>query len=206
MNSLNIILEASKLINFMDNKKFDPVTQRIPYFHMGATITDAVLQSGLNYKNVVYPRVEFLLNNFEQYKTTCDFIILFQTIHLRQLIRWKNEKKIQLIEELSWYFFNNSIENEMQLATWLEKDENVQQIMKIRGIGFKTVDYLKMLTGMQTIAIDRHLFKFLEMAGIVSKTYNEAELIYCKAAELMNVSKYELDRKIWLYMSKTSSL
>ena len=60
-----IIKSAEKLINYIKFTKqdFEPVTQRTPYFHMGATIVDAILQAGLNYNNVVYlkrPKVTFV--------------------------------------------------------------------------------------------------------------------------------------------------
>ena len=58
-----------------------------------------------------------------------------------------------------------------------------------------------MLSGEQAIAVDRHLFKFLDMAGIVTNTYQEANQIYNKTAEILDVTKYELDKKIWSYMS-----
>lgn len=58
-----------------------------------------------------------------------------------------------------------------------------------------------MLSGNQAIAIDRHLFKFLELAGIFNCSYQEANQIYSKAAEIIDMSKYELDKKIWGYMS-----
>jgi len=62
-----------------------------------------------------------------------------------------------------------------------------------------------MLSGNQTIAIDRHLFGFLKMVGILVKSYKEANQVYSKAAEILKLSKYELDRKVWLYMSKKST-
>ena len=74
------------LANFIANKNFGPVTQQVPYNHMGATIIDSVLQAGLNYKYVVYPRVQKILQDFHDYTTTCDFIILMQTIPLVELI------------------------------------------------------------------------------------------------------------------------
>ena len=73
--------------------------------------------------------------------------------------------------------------------------------MQINGIGNKTVDYLKMLSGKPAIAIDRHLFKYLEYAGVVVKSYEEANKIYLYAAKYLNMTFYELDKKIWTYMS-----
>ena len=172
------------------------------FYSIGATITDSILQAGLNYQHVVYPRILKLLTEFPDYKTTCDFIILMQTIPLKKLINWKNEEKLKRIQNLSWFLYNNGIENEEQLAAWLNTCENIEQLRQINGIGPKTIDYLKMLSGIQAIAIDRHLFSFLELAGILSHTYGEASLIYSKASDLLGISKYELDRKVWLYMSK----
>jgi len=193
-----------KLLNFIkeNNHNFDEVTQRTPYYHMGATITDSILQAGLNYRTVVYPRVANLLTNFYDYKSTTDFIILFQTIPLGKLINWRNEQKLNRIIETSWLLYNNQVENEDQLSTWLSDHKNINTLSEIKGIGPKTIDYLKMLSGQQAIAIDRHLFKFIELAGVVVKTYDEAHILYCNVAKKLNIQKYELDKKIWSYMAK----
>lgn len=192
-----------KLLNFImeNNHNLDEVTQRTPYYHMGATITDSILQAGLNYRNVVYPRVANLLTNFYEYKTTTDFIILFQTIPLGKLINWRNELKLNRIIQTSWLLYNDQVENEDQLSTWLN-DNNINKLLEIKGIGPKTIDYLKMLSGQQAIAIDRHLFKFIELAGVIVRTYDEAHALYCNVAKKLNIPKYELDKKIWSYMAK----
>jgi len=169
---------------------------------MGATITDSVLQAGLNYRQVVYPRILKLLKEFPDYKTTCDFIILMQVFPLKELISWRNEKKLERIKTLSWFFYDNQIENEDHLALWMNNKNNLLKLAQIEGVGPKTIDYLKMLSGNQAIAVDRHLFKFLELADITIETYQEANAIYCKAAETLKISQYELDRKVWLFMSK----
>lgn len=194
---------AEKLANFIRGKNFAPVAKRKPYYHMGATITDSILQAGLNYNHVVYPRVCKLITKYADYKTTCDFIVLMQVAPLSELISWKNPKKLQRVKDLTWFLYNNGLENEDQLAKWLDIEENISQLRKLDGIGPKTIDYLKMLSGSQAIAIDRHLFAFLELAGIPHCSYQEASLIYGKTAELLDTSQYELDKQVWLYMSKT---
>ena len=98
-----------QLAHYIESKHFEPITQRTPYFHMGATITDSILQAGINYENVVYPRIYKLLSLFPEYKTTSDFIILMQTIPLRELIVWNNERKLDLIKQLSWILYNIGI-------------------------------------------------------------------------------------------------
>ena len=200
------IRKAEKLIQYIYKTKhnFVPVTQRTPYNHMGATIVDGILQAGLNYKTVVYPRVKKLLITYPEYKTTCDFLILIQTIPLNKLINWNNVVKINRITELSWFLYNNSVETEANLAIWLEDYENKQKLKQIKGIGNKTIDYLTMLSGKPAIAIDRHLFKYLEYAGVVVKSYEEANKIYSYVANHLNMTFYELDKKIWTYMSSLS--
>jgi uncharacterized protein (DUF362 family) len=58
-----------------------------------------------------------------------------------------------------------------------------------------------MLAGIQSFAIDRHLYSFLEMSGIYIKTYQEAIRIYTATSEYLNINKYQLDKNIWTYMS-----
>lgn len=200
------IRKAEKLIQYIykTEHNFVPVTQRTPYNHMGATIVDSILQAGLNYKTVVYPRVKKLILSYPDYKTTCDFLILIQTIPLTNLINWTNEVKINRIKELSWFLYNNSIETEANLAIWLEDYKNKQRLKQINGIGNKTIDYLTMLSGKPAIAIDRHLFKYLEYAGVVVKSYEEANKIYSYVAKQLDMTFYELDKKIWTYMSNLS--
>lgn len=200
------IRKAEKLIQYIykTEHNFVPVTQRTPYNHMGATIVDSILQAGLNYKTVVYPRVKKLILSYPDYKTTCDFLILIQTIPLTNLINWTNEVKINRIIELSWFLYNNSIETEANLAIWLEDYKNKQRLKQINGIGNKTIDYLTMLSGKPAIAIDRHLFKYLEYAGVVVKSYEEANKIYSYVAKQLDMTFYELDKKIWTYMSNLS--
>lgn len=195
-------LYVQQLADFIVSKRFDPVTQKTPYYHMGATITDAVLQAGLNYNYVVYPRVLKILKEYPNFTSTCDFIILMQTIPLSEIINWNNKRKLELIEQLCWFFYKNGVENENQLAKWLDNEFNVKELLKINGVGPKTIDYLKMLSGLQAIAIDRHLFEFLRLAGIFIDTYEEASELYQKTARYLSISNYELDKKIWLYMSK----
>ena len=200
------IRKAEKLIQYIAKTEhnFVPITQRTPYNHMGATIVDSILQAGLNYKTVVYPRVKKLLITYPEYKTTCDFLILIQTIPLNKLINWNNVVKINRITELSWFLYNNSVETEADLGIWLRNKKNKDKLLNINGIGNKTVDYLTMLSGKPAIAIDRHMFKYLEYAGVIVKSYEEANKIYSYVANQLNMTFYELDKKIWTYMSNMS--
>ena len=43
------------------------------YNHMGATITDSILQAGTKYDTVVKPKVQNLRNLYPEVRTTSDF-------------------------------------------------------------------------------------------------------------------------------------
>ncbi len=175
------------------------------YNHMGATISDTVLQAGLNYRYVVSPRINNMLNEYGTFKTTSSFIALFCSIPLSDILIWKDNKKIDLIKKLSWLFFENGVENEESLKNWLCNNKNIEIISDIKGVGPKTIDYLKKLCGISTIPIDRHLFNFLELAKIEVSDYDEAKKLYEAVSISMGVEPSELDNKIWNYMSNSKS-
>lgn len=204
--STNLIKLANFYTKNIVSEKYDYETQHIPYCHMGATITDAVLQAGLNYSKVVYPRVKRLLIDYSDYTTTCDFLILMQVHPLDELIQFKNTRKLNLITSLSNLFWAEKVDTESDLTQWLSKKQNKQTLMKLKGFGPKTFDYLKMLSGDQSIAIDRHLFVFLHIAEINITDYYEALNLYEELAKYLNITKYKLDKTIWSFMSKKENL
>lgn len=76
--------------------------------------------------------------------------------------------------------------------------------MALDGIGYKTVDYLKLLSGLETIPIDRHLFKFLKDSEIPITTYYDASYIFKSVAKELNIEERLLDKIIWDYMSSSN--
>jgi len=66
------------------------------------------------------------------------------------------------------------------------------------------VDYFKILCGEQdTAAIDMHLTRFLEQAGVHVSGYEQARAVIAAAAVELGVSAARLDHSIWTYMSRT---
>lgn len=202
----NLDSSVYKVVKLLEKipHNYAEITQRTPYYNMAATLTDSILQAGMNYKRVVYPRVYNILNKYADYKTTCDFIILFQTISIEEIIQWKNKRKQDTICELAWFLYNQNINTEDDLAKWILNDRNADKLLEINGVGRKTVDYLKLLSGQQAIPIDRHMFQFLELAGILTSDYKEASTILRKTASILQIGESVLDKVIWDYMSEKS--
>lgn len=91
------------------------------------------------------------------------------------------------------------------MAEWILDDGNAESLLEINGVGRKTIDYMKLLSGQQAIPIDRHMFQFLEIAGVLTADYKEASRILRKTASVLEVGESVLDKTIWNYMSQKKS-
>jgi hypothetical protein len=63
------------------------------------------------------------------------------------------------------------------------------------------VDYLGMMVGRATVAVDRHLIKFLQRAGVSTTSYAEAREILNEAADILGIDRRRFDQTIWHRMS-----
>jgi hypothetical protein len=178
---------------------FQIVNPEYPYDHMGATITDAMLQAGINYNTVVKPRVDQVYA-LPEAKTTSGFLKLLERTNPQLLLKWKGEKPNRILR-VTKLFVKENIEAEEQLKLWLKEEENLQKLGNIKGVGGKTLDYFKMLSGIHTSAIDRHLRSFLHRAGVQVDSYLEAQEVINKAANKLKIKESVLDHSIWKYMS-----
>jgi thermostable 8-oxoguanine DNA glycosylase len=88
---------------------------------------------------------------------------------------------------------------------WLGDSDNVESLKKIKGIKDKTANYFKILVGIQTNAIDRHLLSFLSQAGIGVSNYEEASDVINAAADILGVPRAHFDHSIWHYQAGKST-
>jgi len=154
----------------------------VPYNHMGATITDAVLQAGLRYETVVRPRVQHVMEAFPEAATTSGFLRLLRDRGGEEVVRWTHPEKLGRMEAVAELF--------------------VAKLAAVRGMGPKTIGYFKILCGEKdTAAIDVHLMRFLERAGVKVRDYDHARQVVAEAAPLLGVFAARLDHSMWTYMS-----
>lgn len=174
------------------------------YRHMGAILTDASLQAGIHYENVVAPRVQRLLRDYPEAQTTQGFLKLIQEQGVGTLLNWSGAKKTATLIALTEFFVAEGVNDEDALRLWLGDPDNLPRLMQIKGVGPKTVDYFKLLVGIPTVAVDVHLYKFLGEAGISVSKYEDAHKIIIAAADRLGVPHHQLDHSIWRYMSSRS--
>lgn len=195
------ILMVSKCISsniFFDHEPHG----RKKYSHMGALIVDSILQAGLSYDYIVLPRVKRILSLYHSFVTSLDFLILIHTYDLRQLIQMNNPSKTERIFLLTKLLVDENIMSVDDLSRWIQLESNKNKLRNISGIGPKTIDYMSILSGNDEIAIDRHLYAFLGLAGCKKKTYYESKAIYESASKMLNISLSNLDEGIWDFMRK----
>lgn len=172
------------------------------YEHMGAVICDAGLQAGINYRHVVYPRIQSLLSGHPEIKTTSGFLDLLNVHGADVILTWNGVKKLNTITQLAQFFAERGIETTAQLQAWLLEPQHLTDLETISGVGPKTVDYIQLLVGIPAVAVDVHLRNFVRQAGIDLTTYIEVRDVIASTAELMGVGQATLDHSIWSYMSR----
>jgi hypothetical protein len=196
----DVAILAAHLERRIDLKK--PVPTREPYGHIGATICDSILQAGLNYRFVVAPRVSRLRRLWPSATTTSVFLRKAQLYDLHDVLAWRDPLKLERIMRLSKFMQVSELETETALHDYLLRDGADESLMTISGIGPKTVDYLKILVGLPSFAIDRHVRRVLTAAGISYTGYGAARTLMLAVAGYLSVDPAELDRRIWAASSQ----
>lgn len=167
------------------------------YDHMGALLTDTVLQAGLNYKTVVLPRVQSVLARYPYHYRTSDVMEIVRGGGSSGFLTWNHGEKIARFEGLISFLHSRSIETVSDLKKHLGDDRFVDSVLVLKGIGNKTVDYMGCLAGCDTVAVDRHIRTFAKRAGVPEVDYHFLKSVFCCAADLLGVSRRAFDAWVW---------
>lgn len=195
-------LKLKEYIDSIDDFDIIPL-EPCPYMdHIGAVFTDTILQAGVNYRKVVWPRVNYILRTFPHADTVHTFADVLDQYGTANVLRWNNKDKIRRLEDLVSFCKYNSIDTANELTEYLRYDLHLDELKSIKGIGDKTCDYMKRLLGFDTVAVDRHVRAFVEGADILCKDYYDIKDVVEYAADFMECARCELDYSIWFYMSQ----
>lgn len=196
--------EAEKLAHFVQSLPGFDIYKTIDgnYDHIGATVADAVLQANNKYATNVKPRVNRILELYPKARTTSSVLRLIESMSATEFLNWRGIDRAERFRLILILFSTESIEIESDLKEWLSQDSNLLKLRAIKGIGPKTVDYFKILVGVSTSAIDRHLLNFLGLAGLTPCDYLDAQNIINATADILSVDRAYFDHSIWQFMSK----
>ena len=201
---MNSISKARKLASYVESLAGFTIEDDIEdtYHHMGATIVDAILQAGTKYATVVRPRVNSILNTYPDARTTTEFRDLLERIRVKEVLSWNDDEKPNRVIALTEFLLAECINTEEELRNWISSDQNLEKIQVVHGVGPKTADYLRILAGIQTVAVDRYVYRLLEEAGLGRVNYEEARELLNLAADSLAVERARFDHSIWKYMSQ----
>src|SRR5438105_1280990 len=181
--------EVSKLRDFIEHLQGFQLHAAAEggFDRMGATLADAVLQAGINYEKVVRPRVDRIRATHPEARTTTGFDSALRGIGAPKLLDWAAGKKTRTLEALGVLLVTSRVESEADLKVWMMSNPNsIEQLKAIKGIGDKTVDYLKILCGLDSNAVDRHVRSFVAMAGIPPLSYDHVKSLITLTSEAMS--------------------
>ena len=126
---------------------FEKRQQGGDYNHVGATLANVVLQSNNNYERTVRPRIKRIREKYADATTLHDLDRVLKQIGPQEFLRWNGTRKPKTFLELIDLLLREGVNSERDLREWLKKEGSEAKLLKIRFIGQKSVDYLKIWSG-----------------------------------------------------------
>lgn len=205
-STVQMLVAARRLADYATELGADVASQEIrpAYEHMGALLADSILQAGLNYNSVVRPRIITILARYPDQDRTSTLLNVVYRGETATFLNWTHIEKIARFDSLVRYLGAKSVERTDDLRMFLHDKSFALSLREIRGIGPKTVDYMKCLSGIESIAVDRHVKTFARRVGITETDYDYLKSVFCCAADLMSVSRRQFDAWVWRQESSVS--
>ena len=166
---MGLEFEAKKLVNYINSLGLQISIRNPSHKHIGAIITDAVLQISHRYETHVGPRAERLREKYPEAATISGFLCLLKTVGAEELIKWKGENVQKAIYDHAEFFASEEVETFPDLYKWLRPEKNrdrlITELPEIDGIGRirdKTADYYRVLVRHpDAVKVDIRVKKFL---------------------------------------------
>jgi hypothetical protein len=191
-----VLLDAH-IRNTIGTGPFPPMSS---WPHIGAVLSDSVLQAGVTYETTVRPRIERLISDWPDAATLAGFQHRIATDNLGAQLEWRG-KKVVTIRALAERLARQGVNTIDDLRMWLLDDVNRNGLREIHGIADKSIDYLCCLVHVQRFAIDTHLRRFARDAGVTATTYEDLNAVYVVAARILGADPCSLDHAIWQHLS-----
>ena len=210
--------EVRKLVDHICSLGGDfKIVRAKPEVHIGAVITDAVLQVGHRWKTHVEPRVERIKTDYPNAATICELLHLLETVGECGLLNWNGIDEQERFRLTIHFFAHEGINTVDDLTKWLESEDNRDRLISkstrvdkagIPKIADKTADYYRVMVGLpDAVAVDRFIKEFFDEAGIEIRRYRYKDLraIVQLAARPLSIAKgteikpLDLDQSIWKY-------
>lgn len=169
--------------------------------HLGAKLADAVLQSGVGYEAFVRKRVERVANDYPTGATASGFQAILRRDGPAAVLRLTGGRKLRTIQELTDFCVGQAIESCADLRRWLQSPGNPPKLETVHGVGPKTISFLKLLVGLDAIAVDMHIRRFVMEAGLAYKDPEHIEALLMATGAMIGLSGSQVDELVWRSMA-----
>ncbi len=123
-------------------------------------LLDAAITSvGVNYFQVVIPKVKAFKKDFIDTKKISSFRDLEKINFESAFCLWKNKRSWQILKEMAEYLSTLELDDRTALRIWAKNSPlqgwEKDPIGKIKGVGLVTYQYLRMMGGVDTVMPDK---------------------------------------------------
>lgn len=168
--------------------------------HIGALITEAVMQPGESYKIAICPLIERLIRDYPEGKTSSHFMRLLEEISPKYFLNWKENDKPRRVLAVAKCLHELSIETVNELRFIIEDPDFIKSMKDIRGIGNRHIDYLKLMLEIPCEAAQEYLNVFLMKSGVENIPKVEIPAIWEETARLLHKKNSDLLLCVWRYL------
>lgn len=164
---------------------------------MGALLVDAVLQSGMNYKTFVMPRVKRVRTLYPHATTVIAVRRLLRSVGPKALLDVANIAKCTALWGLVDLLSEEQVDTVAELRAWIEMPGARHKLLAVHGVGEKTAAFLRILLGHDGIAIDTHVRRAAAAVKVVTKTDGELAALFAEAAVQTGYRLTDIDGALW---------
>jgi endonuclease III len=165
--------------------------------HLGGVLVDAVLQSGINYRSVVEPRVKSFMAAYPSANTLPGLRQALEAKGPQALLNVANARKLRTLPALVELMSHEGVETVKDFKRWMARPACEAKLAAVHGVGPKTIAFLKLLLGIDAIAIDVHILRETRKAGVGETDPARLADLFAKAARRCGQPLAQIDGALW---------
>ena len=208
-----IDFSADKFIRFIEplNLDFGHTPVEFKYDNPTLILVDAVLSINRHYQNFVVPRVDLIRQS--GIETLEEIIFGIDTLGVDEfcnLWHYRHPQRVEILRDLASKFLtvkeDFGINGTLAAMQHWGKQSTVDEFdrFNVRGIGFTTFQYLRIMCGSDTVKPDIHITRAVYQALEKKCNLKSVVEIVETSARRINVSARQLDYALWSYYSQES--
>lgn len=171
---------------------------------MGAVICDASFQARRKYESTIRPRLLQLQAAWPDAVTVRGFQARIATADLAAAMNFKSPGRVATAHAITNLLAAGGVDTRDDLRAWLDHQENRVALRTVKGVGPKTVDYIGNLVGRSQVAVDVHLYRFAEEAGLPGLSYEQLRSLYEEVAATLGHDCAGLEHAVWRFKSQAT--